>query len=48
VPLGTLAAIHAASLFAPTIFAPEAISNVGLAGATLVVCGSLLTSLGKN
>jgi drug/metabolite transporter (DMT)-like permease len=48
VPLGTLAAIHAASLFAPTIFAPEAISNVGLAGATLVACGSLLTSLGKN
>jgi drug/metabolite transporter (DMT)-like permease len=47
VPLGTLAAIHAASLFAPTIFAPEAISNVGIAGATLVVCGSLLTSLGK-
>ncbi len=48
VPLGTLAAIHAASLFAPTVFAPEAISTVGIAGATLVVCGSLLTSLGRG
>lgn len=48
VPLGTLAAIHAASMFAPTIFAPEAISPAGVAGATLVVCGSLMTSLGKS
>lgn len=48
VPLGTLVAIHAASMFAPQIFAPEAISNAGIAGATLVVAGSLMTSLGKS
>jgi drug/metabolite transporter (DMT)-like permease len=48
VPLGTLVAIHAASLLAPSVFAPEAISNAGIAGATLVVAGSLLTSLGKG
>lgn len=48
VPLGTLAAIHASSLFVPSIFAPEAISNAGIVGATLVVAGSLLTSLGKS
>ena len=48
VPLGTLAAVHAASLFAPSVFAPEPVSNVGIAGATLVVCGSLMTSLGRG
>jgi drug/metabolite transporter (DMT)-like permease len=48
VPLGTLAAVKAASLFAPSIFAPEPLSNLGLAGATLVVCGSLMTSLGRG
>jgi drug/metabolite transporter (DMT)-like permease len=47
VPLGTLVAIHAASLFAPAIFAPEGITAAGVAGATLVVAGSLMTSLGK-
>lgn len=48
VPLGTLAAVKAASLAAPALFAPEPISQVGLAGATLVVCGSLMTSLGRG
>jgi drug/metabolite transporter (DMT)-like permease len=47
VPLGTLAALHAASLFAPTLVTPEAITTLGLAGATLVVAGSLMTSLGR-
>jgi len=48
VPLGTLAAVHAASLFAPSVFAPEPVTNAGIAGATLVVCGSLMTSLGRS
>jgi drug/metabolite transporter (DMT)-like permease len=48
VPLGTLAAVHAASLVAPSIFAPEPLTTTGLAGAGLVVTGSLLTSLGPG
>ncbi|MFN2425949.1 MAG: DMT family transporter [Candidatus Binatia bacterium] len=48
VPLGTLAAVHAASLFAPSVFAPEPVTTAGIAGATLVVCGSLMTSLGRG
>ena len=48
VPLGTLAAVHAAAIFAPSVFAPEPGSNTGIAGATLVVCGSLMTSLGRR
>lgn len=48
VPLGTLVAVQAAAIAAPSLFAPEPISRIGLAGATLVVCGSLMTSLGRG
>lgn len=48
VPLGTLAAVHAASLLAPDVFTAEPVSNLGIAGAVLVVGGSLMASLGKG
>jgi drug/metabolite transporter (DMT)-like permease len=48
VPLGTLAAVHAASLLAPSLFAPEAVTVTGIIGAALVVCGSLMSSLAKS
>lgn len=46
-PLATLAAVHLASLVDPALFTPERVSNAGVAGAALVVAGSLMTSLGK-
>ncbi|MFN2377676.1 MAG: DMT family transporter [Candidatus Binatia bacterium] len=48
VPLGTLAAVHAASLAAPAVFSAEPITLLGVVGAALVVGGSLMTSLGKS
>jgi len=48
VPLGTLVAIQVTSTIAPSVFAAEPISNTGIAGAVLVVGGSLMTSLGKT
>lgn len=48
VPLGTLAAVHAASTFAPSVFAPEPVTGRALAGAAMVVGGSLLAALGKR
>ncbi len=47
-PLGTLAAVHAASLVNPVIFTAEPVSHAGIAGAVLVVAGSLMTSLGRS
>lgn len=48
IPLGTLTAVHAASLFAPSVFEPEPITALGILGAVLVVCGSLTTTLGRR
>lgn len=48
VPLGTLAAVHAASTFAPSVFAPEPVTGRGLVGAAMVVGGSLMAALGKR
>ena len=47
-PLGTLVAVHVASLVDPVIFTAEPISKAGIAGAFLVVAGSLMTSLGRR
>jgi drug/metabolite transporter (DMT)-like permease len=47
-PLGTLAAVHAASVVNPVVFTPEPITHAGIAGAVLVVTGSLMTSLGRK
>lgn len=48
VPLGTLAAVHAASLAAPAVFSAEPITLLGVVGAAMVVGGSLMTSLGRR
>jgi drug/metabolite transporter (DMT)-like permease len=48
VPLGTLAAVHAASTFAPSVFAAEPVTGRGLVGAAMVVGGSLMAALGKS
>lgn len=48
VPLGTLTAVQVASHLSPSVFSAEPLSHVGLAGAALVVAGSLMASLGRN
>lgn len=48
VPLGTLAAVHAASTFAPLVFAAEPVTGRALVGAAMVVGGSLMAALGKS
>jgi len=46
-PLGTLLTVSVASQLRPDLVAPEAMTVVGLAGAIVVVAGSILTSLGS-
>ncbi|MBE9180960.1 DMT family transporter [Oculatella sp. LEGE 06141] len=47
-PIVTLTSIVVVSSVLPTLLAPEQITLLGIAGAALVVCGSLAISLGKN
>ena len=48
VPLGTLAAVHVASVVVPSVFRAEPITGLAVVGAMMVVGGSLMTSLGKG
>lgn len=46
-PLGTLVVVSVTSAARPDLVAPEAMTVVGLAGAVIVVAGSMATSLGS-
>lgn len=48
VPLATLAMLKATQYLMPSLLAPEPITATGIAGACLVVSGSLMTAIGRG